>query len=98
MVLKILFDLVLKGLTPAKVFCDNESAIKLALNPVIHEKTKHFEFDLHFVREKVTNRVLKIEKISSSKRRADILTKFLNPMQHNFLVNELGLVNPFSNG
>ena len=88
----------IKGLSPAKVFCDNESAIKLALNPVFHEKTKHFEIDLHFVREKITNGFLKIEKISSSKQRADIFTKFLGPMQHNFLVSELGLVNPFVNG
>ena len=52
-VLKILYDLKIKGLTLVDVFCDNESAIKLALNPVFHEKIKHFEVDVHFVRENV---------------------------------------------
>lgn len=64
-VLKLLFDLGIKSLIPVKVFCDNESAIKLALNPVFHEKTKHFEIDLHFIREKIANGVLEVEKKSS---------------------------------
>ncbi|XP_023771562.1 uncharacterized mitochondrial protein AtMg00810-like [Lactuca sativa] len=42
-ILKLLFDFGINGLTPVNVFCDNESAVKLALNPVFHEKTKHFE-------------------------------------------------------
>lgn len=95
-ILKFLFDLGIKDSTPVKVYCDNESVIKLALKPAFHEKTKHFEVDLHFVREKIANGVLKVEKINSSKQRVDILTKFLNNAQHNFLVNEIGLINPFS--
>lgn len=63
---------------------------------MFHEKTKHFEIDLHFVREKITNGVLKVEKIVSSKQRADMLTKFLSVSQHNFLIDEIGLINPFN--
>ena len=35
------------------VNCDNESAIKLAGNPVFHARSKHIETHYHFVREKV---------------------------------------------
>ncbi|XP_071708909.1 uncharacterized mitochondrial protein AtMg00810-like [Rutidosis leptorrhynchoides] len=35
------------------VFCDNMSAIYLSGNPVHHQRTKHIEMDIHFVREKV---------------------------------------------
>ncbi|KAJ9561483.1 hypothetical protein OSB04_006643 [Centaurea solstitialis] len=35
------------------VFCDNVSAMYLASNPVQHQRTKHVEIDLHFVRERV---------------------------------------------
>ncbi|KAJ9565778.1 LOW QUALITY PROTEIN: hypothetical protein OSB04_001744, partial [Centaurea solstitialis] len=35
------------------VFCDNVSVIYLASNPVQHQRTKHVEIDLHFVRERV---------------------------------------------
>ena len=35
------------------VFCDNVSAFYLSTNPVQHQRTKHVEIDLHFVRDKV---------------------------------------------
>lgn len=47
----------------ANVFHDNDYAIKLALNPIFHEKTKYFEVDLHFVTENVTNGLLKYLKL-----------------------------------
>jgi hypothetical protein len=33
------------------VYCDNISAVYLSTNPVQHQRTKHVEIDLHFVRE-----------------------------------------------
>ena len=35
------------------VYCDNISAIYMSSNPVKHQRTKHVEIDIHFVREKV---------------------------------------------
>nr|GEW01429.1 ribonuclease H-like domain-containing protein [Tanacetum cinerariifolium] len=35
------------------VYCDNVSAVYLSLNPVQHQRTKHIEIDIHFVRELV---------------------------------------------
>lgn len=35
------------------VYCDNVSAVYMSSNPVQHQRTKHIEIDLHFVREKV---------------------------------------------
>ncbi|GKA38448.1 ribonuclease H-like domain-containing protein [Tanacetum coccineum] len=51
-VLKILKDLDLDGLVPATLFCDNKSVIEIAANPVMYEKTKHFDIDVHLVKEK----------------------------------------------
>jgi hypothetical protein len=33
--------------------CDSESAIFLAKNPAYHSKTKHIDFQYHFVRDMV---------------------------------------------
>nr|GEV82192.1 ribonuclease H-like domain-containing protein [Tanacetum cinerariifolium] len=36
------------------VYCDNVSATYLSANPVQHQRTKHIEIDIHFVRDLVT--------------------------------------------
>ncbi|GJU81749.1 ribonuclease H-like domain-containing protein [Tanacetum coccineum] len=36
------------------VYCDNVNAVYLSSNPVQHQRTKHIEIDIHFVRDLVT--------------------------------------------
>ncbi|GJY87029.1 ribonuclease H-like domain-containing protein [Tanacetum coccineum] len=43
--------------------CDSNSSIKIEANPVFHERTKHLEIDLHFVREKILKGVVKTVKV-----------------------------------
>nr|GEX39861.1 ribonuclease H-like domain-containing protein [Tanacetum cinerariifolium] len=76
--LKILKDLGLDNLTPITLFCHNKSAIQIAVNHVMHVKTKHFDIDVHLVREKVASGLLKIKKVDSKEQVADILTKALD--------------------
>nr|KAJ0184655.1 hypothetical protein LSAT_V11C900480800 [Lactuca sativa] len=38
------------------------SAITLALNLVFHDKTKHFEINVHFIREKISKGIIKLVK------------------------------------
>ncbi|GJR19515.1 ribonuclease H-like domain-containing protein, partial [Tanacetum coccineum] len=33
------------------VYCDNVSAVYLSFNPVHHQRTKHIEIDIHFIRD-----------------------------------------------
>jgi len=35
------------------VYCDNASAIYLSSYPVQHQRTKHIEMDIHFIRQNV---------------------------------------------
>lgn len=47
--------------TQAKiVFCDNQSAIKLAQNPIHHSKTKHFDLKTHFIQDLVEKAIVKL--------------------------------------
>ncbi|KAM0960324.1 hypothetical protein ACFX2C_025377 [Malus domestica] len=63
---------------PTTLFCDNLSAIALAYNPVMHQRTKHIEIDVHFVRERVANQLLQVQFVSSNEQFADVLTKGLS--------------------
>ncbi|KAJ9536396.1 hypothetical protein OSB04_un000431 [Centaurea solstitialis] len=59
------------------VYCDNVSAIYLSGNPVQHQRTKHIEMDIHFVREKVTRGQVRVLHMPSRHQIADIFTKGL---------------------
>nr|GEY02383.1 ribonuclease H-like domain-containing protein [Tanacetum cinerariifolium] len=64
------------------------SAIKIAANLVFHERTKHLEIDLYFVREKVLKVIVNTVKVDSANQIADILTKGLDTVQHLELVKK----------
>lgn len=59
------------------VYCDNVSAIYLSGNPVQHQRTKHVEMDIHFVREKVALGEIRVLHVPSAHQFADIFTKGL---------------------
>ena len=59
------------------LFCDNLSPIA-SFNPVQHQWTKHFEVDVHFVRERISQKQLSVQFVSSQEQFADILTKGLS--------------------
>ncbi|XP_021747771.1 uncharacterized protein LOC110713621 [Chenopodium quinoa] len=59
------------------VYCDNISAVYMSHNPVHHQRTKHVEMDIHFVREKFSLGHIRVLHVPSSFQYADIFTKVL---------------------
>ncbi|CAM8904964.1 unnamed protein product [Rhodiola kirilowii] len=55
------------------LFGDNQSAIKLAHNPICHARTKHIEIEHHFIREKVLDGTIITREVRSESNIADIL-------------------------
>ena len=55
--------------------CDNQSAISLAKNPVLSQRTKHIDIKYHFLRNLVHNDTMKINYVPSECNVADALTK-----------------------
>jgi phosphatidylserine decarboxylase len=58
-------------------YCDNISAVYMSSNPVQHQRTKHIEIDLHFVRERVAVGDVHVMHVPTSSQYADIFTKGL---------------------
>jgi len=72
----------------AKLWCDNIGAKYLSANPVFHARTKHIEVDYHFVRERVSKKLLDIDFVPSGDQIADGFTKALPTRQlENFKYN-----------
>ncbi|GKE05400.1 ribonuclease H-like domain-containing protein [Tanacetum coccineum] len=59
------------------VYCDNVSAVYLSSNPVQHQRTKHIEIDIYFVRDLVTTGHIRVLHVPSRYQYADIFTKGL---------------------
>jgi hypothetical protein len=74
-------QLLLELLSPPSrytlVYCDNISAVYLSNNPVQHQRTKHVEIDLHFVREKVAIGQVRVLHVPTTSQFADVFTKGL---------------------
>ncbi|XP_021773559.1 uncharacterized protein LOC110737517 [Chenopodium quinoa] len=59
------------------VYCDNVSAIYLSDNPIQHQRTKHIEMDILFVREKVARGHVRVLHVPFRHQIADIFMKGL---------------------
>ncbi|KAK1661717.1 hypothetical protein QYE76_049876, partial [Lolium multiflorum] len=60
------------------LLCDNESAIKIAYNPVQHSRTKHIEIRNHFIRDHVARGDIELIYVPTKDQLADIFTKPLD--------------------
>ncbi|GKA37211.1 ribonuclease H-like domain-containing protein, partial [Tanacetum coccineum] len=63
--------------TATLVSCDNVSAVYMSVNLVQHQRTKHIEIDIHFVRDMVTAGHVRVLHVPSRFQYADIFTKGL---------------------
>jgi hypothetical protein len=71
---------------------DNQSAIALSKNPVLHERSKHIDAKFHFIRDCVEDGRLCLEYASTQDQLADVLTKALGRARFSDLRNRIGVV------
>ncbi|KAH9658994.1 hypothetical protein KPL70_023693 [Citrus sinensis] len=70
-----------------EVYCDSQSAIHLSKNQTHHERTKHIDIKLHFVRPEVSRGTVKMLKVHTDQNPTDILTKVVPSAKFNFYLS-----------
>ena len=73
------------------VFCDSQSALHLATNPVYHSKTKHIDVKYHFVRQAISEGGVDLKKVHTKENCADMFTKPVILEKFRWCVASLGL-------
>jgi hypothetical protein len=79
-------------LSKVPLLCDNESAIRMADNPVEHSRTKHIDILYHFLKNHQQKGDIEIAYVSTHNQLADVFTKPLDEKTFSKLRNELNIL------
>lgn len=88
----LLTDLQAKTSLPVTLHYDNEAAVAITKNPVIHERTKHIEIDCHIMRNMIFEGFLNIQSISTKRQLVDLFTKALSSHQMEHVLLQLNVI------
>jgi hypothetical protein len=83
-------------LSKVPLLCDNESAIRMADNPVEHSRTKHIDIRYHFLRDHQQRGDIEIAYVSTKEQLVDIFTKPLDDKSFSKLRNELNILDSWN--
>lgn len=78
-------------LDETEVYCDNSGAVQLSKNSMFHERTKHINVKLYFIRDLVNSGEVKVNWTDTAANPADMLTKSLPGSKFEFCTSSLGL-------
>jgi hypothetical protein len=84
------------NLNKVPLLCDNESAIRLADNPMDHSHTKHIDNQHHFLRDHQQRRDIDVCHISTDHQLADIFTEPLDEKRFYKLCSELNVLDSWN--
>jgi hypothetical protein len=84
------------NLSKVPLLCDNESAIRMADNPVEHSRTKHIDIRHHFLRDHQQKGDIEVFYVSTKNQLADIFTKPLDEKAFCRLRSELNVLDSWN--
>lgn len=90
---KLLRDLGVDCEQGTVLHVDNQSAIRLTKNPVMHQRTKHIDVRHHFIREKIESKEISVVFVPTDTQKADLFTKAMPRARFWKLIEMLNLKN-----
>jgi len=87
----VLEELKLDYRTPVQLNIDNNSAINLSKNPTLHERSKHIDMKLHFLRDQVSSGKLTLLYCHTEEQTTDVFTKPLKQATFDKLRKQIGM-------
>ena len=88
---RLLGELTGEEAHPPALMVDNQPAIALAKNPVLHDRSKHIDIKFHFLRDCIDGGQIVIEFVETSRQLADILTNSLGCLWFMVLRKMIGM-------
>nr|GEX59919.1 hypothetical protein [Tanacetum cinerariifolium] len=73
------------------LYCDSQSAIEIACNPVQHSRTKHIHTRYHFIKEQVENGIIELYFVRTEYQLVDMFTKALPEDRFKYFVRRIGM-------
>lgn len=70
---------------------DNQGAMKLATNPVFHNRSKHIDIKYHHIREVIKKKEIQLKYLNTDDMIADICTKNLPKIKHKKFVDLMNM-------
>ena len=70
---------------------DNQPAIALAKNPVLHDRSKHIDIKFYFLRDCVDGGQIIIEFVETGRQLANVFTKSLGRLRFTELKKMIGI-------
>ena len=89
---RLLCELIVEEARPPTLMVDNQPAIALAKNPVLHDRSKHIYIKCHFLLDCVDGGQIIVEFVKTGRQLADILTKPLGHLRFSELRSKIGMV------
>jgi hypothetical protein len=88
----ILLDMKMQQTEPTPLLCNNQGVLKLAKNPIFHERTKHVEIHSQFIRQLVEDGSIELQHCPTKDQTTDIFTESLGPEKYIKLWDNIGVV------
>ena len=85
-------DIRITFIEPAITYCDSTSTVNMSNNLVLHSKTKHIAIKYHVMKEKVIEKIIRLEYINTKEKIVDIFTKALPKNTFEYLRGMIGVM------